>query len=164
MTLGGKTRDGKKFSNGSLFTVQGFNRRGDIIVDGGRAIDRDFGHLTHGYVLTSYASEGDSVSRVYAAISSESHPATNQRTAYVALTRGEEQVMLYTDDRKALLKAMSRPDDPMSATELAESTNGKATLRNRLDKTLGAARRLAAFAQQNAARILKPERDMSHDR
>jgi predicted transcriptional regulator len=82
----------------------------------------------------------------------------------VALTRGREQAMVFTDDRKELLKAISRPDDPMSATELAESTNGKPTMRDRLAKTLGVARRLAAFAQQNPLRNLRPERDMSHDR
>src|SRR5262249_55301242 len=61
---GDKTRDEKRLSNGSLFTIQGFTRRGDIIVDGDRVIDRDYGHLTHGYTLTSHASQGDSVSKV----------------------------------------------------------------------------------------------------
>jgi conjugative relaxase-like TrwC/TraI family protein len=162
---GGKTKDGKhRLSNGSLLSVQGFNKRGDIIVDHGWVIDRDFGHLTHGYVVTSHASQGDTVEKVFVAISSQSLPATNERTAYVALTRGREQAMVFTDDRKELLKAISRPDDPMSATELAESTNGKPTMRDRLAKTLGVARRLAAFAQQNPLRNLRPERDMSHDR
>ena len=169
MTAGGKSRDGKKLANGALLTVQGFNRRGDIITDRGRLIDRDFGHLTHGYVLTSHASQGDSVDKVFAGISSQSLPATNQRTAYVALTRGEEQVVVFTDDRKELLKAMSRPDDPLSATELAESGNHKPTMRDRLAKPLTLARRLAALAMHNpalkgTARNLTPERDMSHDR
>jgi ATP-dependent exoDNAse (exonuclease V) alpha subunit len=127
ITAGGKTKDGKhRLDNGALLTVEGFNKRGDIIVDHGWVIDRDFGHLTHGYVLTSHASQGDSVSKVFAAISSESLPATNQRTAYVALTRGEEQAVVFTDDRKALLKAMSRPDEPMSATDLSQpKPNGR---------------------------------------
>src|SRR5262249_7047431 len=124
ITVGGKTKDGKKLANGSLFTLKGFNRRGDIMVDGGRVIDRDFGHLTHGYVLTSHASQGDSVSKVFVAISKESLPATNERTAYVALTRGEEQAVLFTDDREELLKAISRQDDPLSATQLSEAANG----------------------------------------
>jgi len=166
VTAGGKAKDGKKLKNGSLFTVQGFNGRGDLIVDGGRVIDRDYGHITHGYVLTSHASEGDSVSKVFVAISSESVAATNQRTAYVALTRGEEKVILFTDNRKELLKAMSRPDDPLSATQLAETANGETTLRDRLAKPLALARRLAAFAQQN--RLWQGNhrtgRDMSHDR
>ena len=47
VTAGGKTKDGKhRLSNGSLLSVQGFTKRGDIIVDHGWVIDRDFGHLT----------------------------------------------------------------------------------------------------------------------
>ena len=127
VTAGGKTKDGKhRLSNGSLLTVQGFTERGDIIVDHGWVIDRDFGHLTHGYVVTSHASQGVTVDKVFVGMSSESLPATNQRTAYVAVTRGKEQALIFTDDRKELLKAMSRPDDPMSATELAESTQQQA--------------------------------------
>jgi hypothetical protein len=84
ITAGGKTKDGKKMSNGSLFTVEGFNRRGDIIVDGGRVIDRDFGHLAHGYVVTSHASQGATVDEEFVGISSQSFPATDRRTAYVA--------------------------------------------------------------------------------
>jgi hypothetical protein len=146
ITAGGKTKDGRKFSNGSLFTVQGFNRRGDIIVDGGRVIDRDFGHLTHGYVLTSHASQGDTVDKVLAAISSQSLPATNQRTGAVALTRGREQVVIFTDDRKELLKALSRPDDPMSATELTGNVEQTPTLLDRLKK-LAFTRNMAAAQQ-----------------
>jgi conjugative relaxase-like TrwC/TraI family protein len=143
LTAGGTTKDGRKLSNGSLFTVQGFNRRGDIILDSGRVIDRDFGHLTHGYVLTSHASQGDTVDKVFAAISSQSFPATNQRTGSVALTRGREQVLIFTDDRKELLKALSRPDEPMSATELAGSAEQTPTLLDRLKK-LAFTRNLAA--------------------
>jgi hypothetical protein len=164
-TAGGKTKDGRKFSNGSLFTVQGFNRRGDIIVEGGRVIDRDFGHLAHGYVVTSHASQGVTVDKVFIGVSSESFPATYQRTGYVAITRGREQALIFTDDRKALLKAISRPDEPLLATELAESVNGKATTRERLGQSLALARRLAASVTR-ARRMQRnmPERGMDHDR
>jgi predicted transcriptional regulator len=128
--------------------VQGFTKRGDLVVDDGWVIDRDFGHLTHGYVLTSHASQGDTVDKVFVAISSQSLPATNQRTAYVALTRGKEQAVVFTDDRKELLKTMSRPDDPMSATELAEPMQEKPALRDRLMKRLAIARRLGIFGQR----------------
>ena len=122
VTAGYKTKDGKhRLSNGSLVTVQGFTKRGDIVVDHGWVIDRDFGHLSHGYVVTSHASQGVTVDKVFVGISSESFPATYQRTAYVALTRGREQAQIFTDDLNDLLKAVSRPDDPLSATELSES-------------------------------------------
>ena len=92
ITAGGKTKDGKhRLSNGSLLSVEGFTKRGDIIVDHGWVIDRDFGHLTHGYVVTSHASQGVTVDKVFVGVSSQSFPATYQRTAYVAVTRGKEQ-------------------------------------------------------------------------
>jgi conjugative relaxase-like TrwC/TraI family protein len=171
VTAGGKTKDGKhRLSNGSLLNVQGFTQRGDIIVDRGWVIDRDFGHLTHGYVVTSHASQGVTVDKVFIGVSSESFPATYQRTAYVAVTRGREQAQIFTDDRKELFRVISRPDDPLSATELAESLTEKPTVRNRLAKHLTTAQQLAAIAlrhhlsQTGNAQNPKIERGMDHDR
>jgi conjugative relaxase-like TrwC/TraI family protein len=132
VTAGGKTRDGKhRLCNGSLFTVHGFTGRGDIIVDHDWVIGRHFGHITHGYAMTSQASQGVTVDKVFAGMSSESLPAVNQRTAYVALTRGKEQAIIFTDDRYELLKAMQRPEEPMSATDLAGAWPHKPALRRR---------------------------------
>lgn len=121
ITAGGKTKDGEhRLSNGSMFTIEGFTKRGDIVIDHGWVIDRDFGHLTHGYVVTSQASQGVTVDKVFIGASSESFPATGERTAYVAVTRGKEQAVIFTDDKEAFLKAVTRPDDPISATDLVE--------------------------------------------
>ncbi len=122
VTASGKTRDGKhRLINGALLTVQGFTKRGDIVVNHGWVIDREFGHLTHGYCITSHASQGVTVDKVFIGMSSESIPATTERTGYVAITRGREQVQIYTDDRKELLHALARSDDTISATELSQS-------------------------------------------
>lgn len=120
LTAGGKTKVGEhRLVNGAVYTVEGFTKRGDIIVNGDWVIDRDFGHLTHGYVVTSFASQGLTVDKVFVGMSSESFPATYQRTAYVALTRGKEKAVVFTDDRDELLKAIGRPDDPLSAMEIS---------------------------------------------
>jgi conjugative relaxase-like TrwC/TraI family protein len=120
LTAGGKTKDGEhRLVNGSAYTVEGFSKRGDIIVNGDWVIDRDFGHLAHGYVVTSFASQGMTVDKVFVGMASESFPATYQRTAYVALTRGKEQAVVFTDDRDELLKAIERADNPLSATEIS---------------------------------------------
>jgi hypothetical protein len=149
VTAGGKTRDGKhRLSNGSLLSVQGFTKRGDIIVDHGWVIDRDFGHLTHGYVITSHASQGVTVDKVFVGISSQSFPATCQRTAYVAVTRGKEQAQIFADDRKELLKAVSRPDDPMSATELSGFRLRKPGLPHRRMKHLAFTRSLTVHGRR----------------
>ncbi|MBS0207749.1 MAG: relaxase domain-containing protein [Planctomycetes bacterium] len=159
VTAGGKTKDGKhRLSNGSLFNVQGFTRRGDVVVDHGWVIDREFGHLTHGYCTTSHASQGDTVNKVFVAIASESLPATTQRTAYVALTRGKEQAVVFTDDRISLLKAVGRPDEPMSATELSEAAK-QPGLKDRL-KQLAFARGLSVFG--NGKDAITPDRGLDH--
>jgi ATP-dependent exoDNAse (exonuclease V) alpha subunit len=170
VTAGGKTKDGKhRLSNGSLLTVRGFTKQGDIVVDRGWVIDREFGHLAHGYAITSHASQGATVDKVFIGMASESLPATNQRTAYVAITRGREQVQVFTDDRAELLKAMCRPDDPISATELAGSANGDARSRNGLMKYPAFGRKHAGPAvqyqviQTNTGRHL-PERGLDHER
>lgn len=121
VTAGGTTKDGKhRLSNGALFTVEGFTVQGDIKVNDGWVIDREFGHITHGYVTTSHASQGATVNKVFVAIDSESMKATDQRTAYVAITRGKEQAVIFTDDHTELLKAATRSDQSLSATELVE--------------------------------------------
>ncbi|HZU39041.1 MAG TPA: AAA family ATPase, partial [Gemmataceae bacterium] len=167
ITAGGKTKDGKhRLSNGSLMTVQGFTSRGDIIVDHGWVIDHDFGHLTHGYVVTSHASQGATVDKVFVGISSESLPATHQRTGYVAFTRGKEKVEIYTDDRKELLRALSRPDEPVSATELAQLTEPK--IKGRRQRMKALARGNAGFGAQQieTARTqdAAAQRGLDHDR
>jgi hypothetical protein len=166
ITAGGKTKDGKhRLNNGTLMTVEGFTARGDLVVDHGWVIAKEFGHIAHGYVVTSHASQGATVDKVFVGVSSESFPATSQRTAYVALTRGREQAQLFTDDRKELLQAVSRPDDPLSATELANALPKKASRGSR-SRLSALARRLAQAAGRNDSMTpdKAPQRDLEHDR
>jgi conjugative relaxase-like TrwC/TraI family protein len=160
ITAGGKTKDGKhRLSNGSLLSVQGFTKRGDIVVDHGWVIDRDFGHLSHGYVVTSHASQGVTVDKVFVGVSSESFPATYQRTAYVAVTRGREQAQIFTDNRNELLQAISRPDDPLSATEISAEMQSGPRLRGRLKKQLSFAGDAAVLRQRQDSMQPGGERD-----
>ena len=165
VTAGGKTKDGAhRLNNGTTLTVQGFTKRGDIIVDRGWVIDRDFGHLTHGYVVTSHASQGATVDKVFIGVSSESFPATYQRTAYVAVTRGREQALLFTDDRAAMLKAVSRPDDPLSATDVSEATPHEPTLKDRFRKHWAFALGFGGFAGRNETQQVNIARDVATQR
>jgi ATP-dependent exoDNAse (exonuclease V) alpha subunit len=146
ITVNGKTKDGKhKLANGDLLTLRGFTKQGDLIVDHDWVIGKDFGHLTHGYCVTSHASQGKTVDKVFAGISSESLPATNRRTLYVAATRGKEQCLVVTDNKAELAKAAERRDEPLSATEFMQTARRKPTLRQRLGKHLAFARRLNYF-------------------
>ncbi len=115
-------------------------------------IAREFGHLAHGYVVTSQASEGKTVDKVFIGQSNQSFPATNQRSFYVPVTRGREQAVIFTDNKADLLQAVQRPDTPLSATELAESSQRKPAFRKRLQKHLAFVRRLATFAHTHEPR------------
>jgi hypothetical protein len=152
VTANGKTKDGRhRLANGALFTVQGFTREGNPIVDKGWVIGRDFGHLAHGYAVTTHAAQGKIVHKVFIGLSSESFPAANQRSFYVAATRGKEQAVIFTDSKEDLLKAVSRPDQPLSATELAERMSRRPPMRKRLKKLLAYRNRCATFTQTHEA-------------
>src|SRR5205807_1088696 len=92
--------------------------------------------------------------------SSQSFPASNRRQAYVSATRAREQVLLFTDSKKELLKAIERADQPMSATELAGNHRHKYPLRQRLKRHLGFMRRMASFRQTHESR--RPELVKTH--
>jgi len=123
-------------------------------------VDRDFGHLTYGYCITSHASQGVTVDKVFIGMSSESFGATNERTGYVALTRGREKAVVFTDDREALVKAVSRPDDPLSATELAAAAPEKPRLMKRMSFVRG----VSIFDGRNGAMPPSMTKDPSTDR
>lgn len=117
----GTSREGRRVNNGDIFTVQGFSPEGDIEFTNGVTLPSDFGHLTHGYVVTSHASQGKSVDKVIVAESADSYGAASREQFYVSVSRGKKAVSIYTDDRDALLEAVSRSERHMTATEfLAE--------------------------------------------
>jgi ATP-dependent exoDNAse (exonuclease V) alpha subunit len=68
-------------------------------------------------VVTSQASQGKTVDRVFVGISSASFPASSREGFYVAASRGREMVRVYTDDKESLFGAVCHTDDRLSATE-----------------------------------------------
>jgi conjugative relaxase-like TrwC/TraI family protein len=119
ITAGGKTKDGQhRLENGSLYTVKGFTREGDIRLANNWVVGKDYRHLALGYTVTSHSSQGSTVDRVFIGQSSESFPASNRQQLYVSVSRGREQAVIYTDDKAALAEAVKREDNRMSATEL----------------------------------------------
>lgn len=128
ITRNGKTADERgDLNNGTLCTVAGFTPKGDIRLTNGKTIGRDYGHLAHGYVVTSHASQGKTVKRVFIGQSSQSFPASSREQFYVSVSRGRKGVTVYTDDKESLLEAVSHSDDRITATELV----GTGALRER---------------------------------
>jgi len=119
ITQNGKTADGKhRLNNGSLHQVQDFDAQGNIVLANGWTIGKEFGFIDYGYVVTSHASQGMTVDRVFVGQSSDSYPASSREQFYVSCSRGRESVTVYTDDKEALLAAVRHSDERLSATEL----------------------------------------------
>ena len=83
----------------------------------GWTIGKNFGHLAHGYAVTSQAAQGKTVDRVFVGISSMSFSAASREGFYVACSRVREMASIYTDEKAALLEAVSQMDDRLGATE-----------------------------------------------
>lgn len=85
-----KPGKGAKINNGNIFTVEGFAKEGDIRLENGKLLPKDYGHFTSGYVDTSYASQSKTVDREFVAVGNESRGATNRQQWYVSLSRTRE--------------------------------------------------------------------------
>ena len=123
ITQNGLSTDGKhRLNNGALYRIKSFDAEGNIVLDNGWHVGRDFGHLAYGYVVTSHSSQGKTIDRVFVGQSSESFPASSREQFYVSASRAKERVTIYTDDKHELLDAVSRSDERLSATELINGT------------------------------------------
>lgn len=112
--------------NGAIYEIEGFTEGGDLRVahkdSKGRitsrvAIGKDFGNLTHGYCVTSHASQGKTVDRVLIAQGTESFPASFREQFYVSISRGRESAVIYTDDKEQLRERIVESSTRMSAIE-----------------------------------------------
>ncbi|QDV90908.1 Multifunctional conjugation protein TraI [Phycisphaerae bacterium RAS2] len=158
ITRNGMTADGEhRLNNGGLYTVKSFTPNGDIRLTNGWTVASDYGHLAHGYVVTSHASQGKTVDRVFIGQSSDSFSASSREQFYVSVSRGREQATVYTDDKEALLEAVSRSDERLTATELLTGRD----LRHR-GAALQRQEQLATAMQ--ATGMHREDRGLKHDR
>jgi conjugative relaxase-like TrwC/TraI family protein len=120
ITKNGISADGNehRLNNGSVYRIKRFDDDGNIVFENGWKVGREFGHLAHGYVVTSHASQGKTVDRVFVAQGRVSFAASSSEQFYVSASRAREQVTIYTEDREELLDAVSRSDERLTATDL----------------------------------------------
>src|SRR5262249_53582762 len=128
-----------RFNNGHIVTVEGFTEKGDMKLANGVILPKTFGHLAHGYVDTSHASQGKTVDKVFIAVGDESLKAANRQQWYVSVSRGREGVKIYTEDADALKAAVQKSPERLSVSEMMRGEKKKP----RLDM-----RRLARFLKE----------------
>jgi len=118
ITQNGFAKEKQRLNNGDLKQVKGFTKDGDIKLENGWVVSKDYGNLTHGYCLTSYSSQSKGVDCVFVAESSESFRAADREQFYVSASRFKEALKIYTDDKRQLLEAVRKSSHRPSATDL----------------------------------------------
>lgn len=110
--------------NRELGTVERVDTNGrmEIRWDTGRKSSFEPGerrHLDYGYAVTSHSSQGQTAGRVLVHIDTEraSEKLVNQRLAYVAVSRGQYDARIYTNDKIKLARALDRDLSHRSALE-----------------------------------------------
>jgi conjugative relaxase-like TrwC/TraI family protein len=122
ITQNGQTKDGHRVNNGELRSVRKFTAEGDIVLDNGWVLDKNFGNLAHGYCVTSHSSQGKTVQRLFVAECEASLPAASREQFYVSASRGVEAIKIYTDNKDALMDAVAVSGERPAATDLAKGT------------------------------------------
>jgi hypothetical protein len=76
-------------------------------------------HLDYGYALTSHSSQGQTAGRVLVHVETEraGEKLVNQRLAYVAVSRGQYDARIYTNDKAKLARVLDRDVSHRSALE-----------------------------------------------
>jgi conjugative relaxase-like TrwC/TraI family protein len=118
--VAGQTK-GTRLNNGDIFTVEGFTKEGDIRLDNGKLLPKNWGHMAMGYTDTSYASQSKTVDRVFVAVGNESLPAANMKQWYVSLSRGREMAKVYVEDKREVRDAIAKGAERLSAVELTRT-------------------------------------------
>jgi len=155
---------GTRINNGDIFTVEGFTKEGDIRLENGKLLPKNWGHLALGYVDTSYASQGKTVDRIFIATGNESLPAANQQQWYVSASRGREMAKIYVEDKEEVRGAVARTGQRLSAVELTR-TKLRESWKHRFHKAFERSR-VTRFFRDRAAAIAEHwrsrERGMSY--
>jgi hypothetical protein len=144
--LVGNNRDLWSWAANTWSPTQGRWFQGDIKLPNGWVLPKNYGHLTHGYYVTSYGSQSKGVDCVFIAESSESFRATDREQFYVSVSRFKERLTIYTDDKRALLEAASKSSRRLSATDLVAG-NFRATRLLRPTRFTPAQHRVQALEQ-----------------
>ena len=120
-----------KIANRELGTVEEIASNGEmkIKLDSGqrRVLDpTQYAHVDHGYAVTSYSSQGQTADRVLIHVDTDlsAKDLLNNRMAYVAISRGQWDAKIFTNDRGALANALGRDVSHKSA-HVPEQTIGK---------------------------------------
>ena len=117
---GEKNRTGE-LVNGEIIQVKGFDKSGNIITEDDKLITSK--KFTYGYASTSHKAQGKTTEAVLIGFDRFSVRFADQKTAYVAGTRGVNEMKIFCENKLDLLKIDTKTGDRRSALELIEEAS-----------------------------------------
>ncbi len=144
----------KRMNNGQELEVVSVSKKGQIVLRNAKnkttyKVNRDFGHLSHAYCVTSHSSQGKTVDDVFISQPASTFTATNAKQFYVSVSRAKDRAHIYTDDKVGLLENASEIGDRQSAIELVAKKHSHEEFI-----------RQAEIQKQQATPIVLPEKDI----
>lgn len=117
----GTSRDGHKFYNGELVTLEALAPDGTLRVRDSHHLEKnlwpDQRLLQSGYAVTSYGSQGKSVDAVLLADAGVA-TATHRKEWYVSISRARRRIAVFTPDLSGLASRIAASGDRMLGLEL----------------------------------------------
>lgn len=111
----------RHLTNGTVYRVKRFTRFGDIVLTNGLVVPKSFGHIDHGYCVTSQKAQGTTVDRVVICETKASGQAASAEQFYVSVSRARSIVSIFTDDIEVLREAVCRKREQVAGVDLDES-------------------------------------------
>jgi conjugative relaxase-like TrwC/TraI family protein len=118
-----KITNGIQVANGEIVTVKRVEDNGQIELDDGRILPKNYRQFVRGYAVTSYAAQGKTADYLLF-LDSAIRAATNQKQWYVTISRGRKGIHIFTTDKEQLRENIASSGNRQLAIELAE-TNGR---------------------------------------
>jgi conjugative relaxase-like TrwC/TraI family protein len=111
-------------ANRELGTIEKIDAKGNLQLrlDSGRSVAFNIKgnpHLDYGYAVTSHSSQGQTADRVLVNVDTQrsGEKLVNRRLAYVAVSRGRYDALIYTNDKTQLAEGLGRDASHRTATE-----------------------------------------------
>ncbi|WP_338875033.1 MobF family relaxase [Spirosoma sp. SC4-14] len=158
ITRNGYDANKKRLTNGQMLDVVAIEPNGALRLRNKASkatytVPASFGHIAHGYCLTSHAAQGKTVDEVFIAQPASTFAATNLNQFYVSVSRARDGVHIYTDDKAALLAHASELGDRLSALELV---NRKKPHRKSVEHVMRTARHVPPKVKPSIKRTETP--------
>ncbi|MDR3404231.1 MAG: MobF family relaxase [Chthoniobacter sp.] len=157
-------KTGHRLDNGTLHTVAGVRANGEVELKNKAVLPAGFGHLTHGYYVTSHSSQSKTVDWTLLAQSSMSFNAGSREQMNVSLSRGRDGIRIYTDDKAKLRTCANRDAARGSALDFLGSEKMSEKRADKREVIMGDMNRWWSSWQKSLARGRMSERSREADR